>query len=206
MTLPRVAHPTTSCTGGPRSNLRKQSTFGSANPECRFCRICSPCDIVLTLHLCAHAISNLKGVNAGKKKGSGRVTKAEYEALAAFRYSLRQFLHFSEDAAASAGLTPRQYQALLAIKGFPGRDAATIGELAEQLQIAHHSAVGLVDRLGLHKLVIREPSAQDRRQVYVCLTARGMEVLDKLANSHKEELRRLGPRLNSIVNELNRQS
>ena len=145
-------------------------------------------------------------MSAGKKKGTGRVTKAEYEALAAFRYSLRQFLHFSEEAAASAGLTPRQYQALLAIKGFPGRETATIGELAEQLQIAHHSAVGLVDRLGLHKLVLREPSTDDRRQVYVSLTARGIEVLDKLASAHKEELRRLGPRLNSIVNELNRQA
>ena len=142
-------------------------------------------------------------MSAGRKKSSGRVTKAEYEALAAFRYSLRQFLHFSEHAAASAGLTPRQYQALLAIKGFPGRESATIGELAEQLQIAHHSAVGLVDRLGLHKLVVREPSTNDRRQVYVSLTTRGVEVLEKLANSHKEELRRFGPRLSSIVNELN---
>ncbi len=142
-------------------------------------------------------------MSAGRKKSSGRVTKAEYEALAAFRYSLRQFLHFSEQAAASAGLTPRQYQALLAIKGFPGRESATIGELAEQLQIAHHSAVGLVDRLGLHNLVVREPSTNDRRQVYVSLTTRGVEVLEKLANSHKEELRRFGPRLSSIVNELN---
>jgi DNA-binding MarR family transcriptional regulator len=142
-------------------------------------------------------------VSAGKKKGGGRVTKAEYEALAAFRYSLRQFLHFSEEAAASAGLTPRQYQALLAIKGFPGRESATIGELAEQLQIAHHSAVGLVDRLGFHKLVVREPSPHDRRQVYVSLTAHGVEVLEKLVSAHKEELRRLGPHLHSIANELN---
>jgi DNA-binding MarR family transcriptional regulator len=132
------------------------------------------------------------------------MTKGDYEALAAFRYSLRQFLHFSEVAAVSAGLTPRQYQALLAIKGFPGRDSATVGELAEQLQIAHHSAVGLVDRLGLQKLVVREPSTQDRRQVYVSLTPHGAEVLDKLASAHREELRRLGSRLNSIVGELNR--
>ncbi|MBV8329681.1 MAG: winged helix-turn-helix transcriptional regulator [Verrucomicrobia bacterium] len=143
-------------------------------------------------------------MGSGKKKGLPRVTKGEYEALAAFRYSLRQFLHFSEVAAASAGLTPRQYQALLAIKGFPGRDSATVGELAEQLQIAHHSAVGLVDRLGLQRLVVREPSTQDRRQVYVSLTAHGAEVLDKLASAHREELRRLGSRLNSIVGALNR--
>ncbi len=134
------------------------------------------------------------------------MTKAEYEALAAFRYSLRQFLSFSESAAASAGLTPRQYQALLAIKGFPGRDSATIGELAEQLQIAHHSAVGLVDRLGAQDLISRTVSAEDRRQVYVTLTLRGLEILDKLANAHKDELRRLGPRLNSIIFALNRRS
>ena len=145
-------------------------------------------------------------MTAAKKRASARVTKAEYEALAAFRYGLRQFLSFSESAAASAGLTPRQYQALLAIKGFPGRDSATIGELAEQLQIAHHSAVGLVDRLGAQDLISRTVSAEDRRQVYVTLTLRGLEILDKLANAHKDELRRLGPRLNSIIFALNRRS
>ncbi len=101
------------------------------------------------------------GVNAGKKKASARVTKAEYEALAAFRYNLRQFLSFSESAAASAGLTPRQYQAFLAIKGFPGRDSVTIGELAEQLQIAHHSAVGLGRSSGSTKF--DQPRSQYRR-------------------------------------------
>jgi DNA-binding MarR family transcriptional regulator len=145
-------------------------------------------------------------VNFGKKRASARVTKAEYEALAAFRYNLRQFLSFSESEAASAGVTPRQYQALLAIKGFPGRDSATIGELAEQLQIAHHSAVGLVDRLEAQKLIVREASTEDRRQVYVRLTSHGVDVLDKLANAHKDELRRLGSRLNSLVFALNRNS
>jgi DNA-binding MarR family transcriptional regulator len=145
-------------------------------------------------------------VKAAKKQSSARVTKAEYEALAAFRYSLRQFLSFSESAAAAAGVTPRQYQALLAIKGFPGRDSATVGELAEQLQIAHHSAVGLVDRLEGQNLVIRVASTEDRRHVYVSLTAHGAEVLAKLANAHRDELRRLGPRLNSIVFALNPRS
>jgi DNA-binding MarR family transcriptional regulator len=151
-------------------------------------------------------LSNFVGVNVGKKKASARVTKAEYEALAAFRYSLRQFLSFSESAAASAGVTPRQYQALLAIKGFPGRDSATIGELAEQLQIAHHSAVGLVDRLGAQNLVVRVAGNQDRREVYVALTVHGIELLDRLAKAHKDELRGLGPRLNAIVLALNRES
>src|SRR5258708_38259950 len=109
--------------------------------------------------------------------------------LAAFRYQLRRFLHFRELGAQDAGLTPRQHQSLLAIKGFPGRDFVTIGELAEQLQIAHHSAVGLVDRLGAQKLIIREASTEDRRQVYVRLSAHGTEVLQKLTNAHKDELR-----------------
>lgn len=139
-------------------------------------------------------------LNACKQRSSARVTKAEYEALAAFRYNLRQFLHFSESAAETAGVTPRQHQALLAIKGFPGRDSVTIGELAEQLQIAHHSAVGLVDRLGAQKLIIREASTEDRRQVYVRLSARGTEVLQKLTNAHKDELRRLM----SVFSDLNR--
>jgi DNA-binding MarR family transcriptional regulator len=145
-------------------------------------------------------------VNFGKKRTSARITKAEYEALAAFRYNLRQFLSFSESEASSAGVTPRQYQALLAIKGFPGRDSATIGELAEQLQIAHHSAVGLVDRLEAQKLIVREASTEDRRQVYVRLTAHGIDVLEQLANAHRDELRRLGPSLNSLVFALNRNS
>ena len=87
--------------------------------------------------------------------------------LAAFCYHLRQFLKFSEDAAQAAGLTPRQYQALLAIKGFPGRECLTIGELAEQLQIAHHTAVELVDRLSAQKLVERAYGTEDRRNVFV---------------------------------------
>jgi DNA-binding MarR family transcriptional regulator len=172
---------------------------------CRIVLLLSLSDINLYF-LLSSAVSNLAGVTIGKKRASARVTKAEYEELAAFRYSLRQFLSFSESAAASAGITPRQYQAILAIQGFPGRDSATIGELAEQLQIAHHSAVGLVDRLVAQKLIVRVASAGDRRQVYVSLTARGIEILDKLASAHKDELRRLGPRLNSIVLALNRHS
>ena len=73
---------------------------------------------------------------AASRKSSPRLTKSEYEMLAAFRYHLRQFLRFSEDAAQAAGLTPRQHQALLAIKGFPKRQSVTIGELAEQLGVA----------------------------------------------------------------------
>jgi DNA-binding MarR family transcriptional regulator len=125
---------------------------------------------------------------------SAALTKAEYERLAAFRYNLRHFLRFSESAARSAGLTSCQYQALLAIKGFPLGDRLTVGELAEQLQITHHSAVGLVNRLVLHNLVLRDAGIEDRRYVYVKLTTRGAEVLEKLVSAHREELVRLSSR------------
>src|SRR2546423_13286134 len=104
-------------------------------------------------------------------------SKSQYEMLAAFRYALRQFHHFSEESAHAAGITPQHHQALLAIKGFPGRDCVTVGELAERLQLRHHSAVGLVDRLVADRLVERNPSAEDRRQVFVQLTRRGEKVL-----------------------------
>ena len=123
------------------------------------------------------------------------LSKSQYELLAAFRYALRQFQHFSEEAAHSAGITPQHHQALLAIKGFPGRESVTIGELAERLQLRHHSAVGLVDRLVAERLVARTPSAQDRRQVFVQLTRRGENLLGKLSSAHTEQLKRMGPEL-----------
>src|SRR6188508_1879330 len=107
--------------------------------------------------------------DANWEGGMPRTTKREYEALAGFRYALREFLQFSEEAAKSNGLTPRQHQALLAILAFPGREAVTIGELATQLQIRPHSAVGLVDRLAAQGYVSRETNRADRRQVYVSL-------------------------------------
>ncbi len=130
------------------------------------------------------------------------VSKTEYERLATFRYALRQFLHFSEQAAQSVGLTPQQHQALLAIKGFPQRERITIGELAERLQIRHHSAVGLVNRLIAQELVVREAASEDRRQVFVSLTAQGMEVLERLTIAHREELRRISPQLNLLLESL----
>jgi DNA-binding MarR family transcriptional regulator len=124
-----------------------------------------------------------------------QLSKSQYEMLAAFRYALRQFLHFSEEAAHAAGITPQQHQALLAVKGFPERDCVTVGELAERLQLRHHSAVGLVDRLVAERLMARSPSARDRRQVYVQLTLRGENVLGRLSSAHNEQLKRIAPGL-----------
>lgn len=131
-----------------------------------------------------------------------KISKSQYENLAAFRYALRQFLRFSEDAAKRANLTPQQHQALLAIKGFPGRDTVTISELAERLQLRHHSTVELLDRLADLKLIARAQSLADRRQVNVHLTPRGEQVLDKLSSAHEEQLRRIGPQLRGLLEQL----
>jgi len=122
--------------------------------------------------------------------------------LAEFRYSLRKFLRFSENAAQAAGLTPQQHQAMLAIKGFPGREQINIGELADRLQILHHSAVGLADRLVAEKYVRRLHTGKDRRQVHLALTPRGEAVLEKLSTTHRQQLRHLGPRLNHLLESL----
>ena len=131
-----------------------------------------------------------------------KISKADYEILASFRYALRQFLHFSEEAAEALGLTPQQHQALLAIRGFPERDRVTVGELAERLQVRHHSAVGLVDRLVAQKLVTRELAEDDRRQVYVALTSHGLGILEQLSNVHRAELRRIGPQITQLLTQL----
>lgn len=131
-----------------------------------------------------------------------KVSKAEYETLADLRYSLRQFMHFSEAAAHGAGVTPQQHQALLAIKGFPAKGSITVGELAERLQIRHHSAVGLVDRLVKKKFVVRKQHVSDRRQVNLALTELGDSTLEKLSFAHKEQLRRIGPHIESLLKRL----
>lgn len=131
--------------------------------------------------------------------GRGTVTKAEYESMAAFRYALRRFLRFSEDGAKAVGLTPQQHQALLAIKGYPARDSVTVGELAERLQVRHHSAVGLVDRLEALGLVERTSGKGDRRRVMLELTVSGSKLLERLSVMHRAELRRLGPELSSTL-------
>ncbi|MCE7980483.1 MAG: MarR family transcriptional regulator [Caldilinea sp. CFX5] len=133
---------------------------------------------------------------------STEVSKTEYELLAAFRYTLRKFLRFSEEAARALGLEPQQHQALLAVKGFPGRERITISELAERLQIRHHSAVGLINRLVDLDLLVRQGAA-DRRQVYIALTPHGEALLAQLTTVHKGELQRLGPELQRVLDQVN---
>jgi DNA-binding MarR family transcriptional regulator len=131
--------------------------------------------------------------------------KSDYEALAQFRYRLRLFLRFSEDACQSHGITALQYQLLLQTKGYPGRQWATLTELAERLQAKHHGVVALVSRCEALDLVKRKTSTQDLRQVEVHLTAKGESYVEKIAKLHKAELRGLPdfaamPVLHSISN------
>lgn len=124
---------------------------------------------------------------------------ADYRRLSDFRYMLRCFLEFSETAAAQAGLTPRQHQALLAIKGAPEGEAPTVGYLAGRLRIQHHSAVELIDRLAAAGHVERVPDAKDRRRMLLSLTAHAEQTLAALSASHLRELDRLRPGLLEIL-------
>ncbi|RKT13576.1 MarR family transcriptional regulator [Paraburkholderia sp. RAU2J] len=126
-----------------------------------------------------------------RSKDAG-LTKQELEELSEFRYRLRRFLHFSETIVHAEGITPLQYMLLLHVKGFPDRDWATVGELAERLQASPHGTVALVSRCEAAGLVKRKPSAQDRRQVEVHLLAKGERCLAKLALLHKSEIQSFG--------------
>jgi DNA-binding MarR family transcriptional regulator len=120
---------------------------------------------------------------------------ANYMDLAAFRYEIRRFLNFSERAARDVGVEPHQHQALLAIKGVPPGSTATVGFLAERLQVQHHSACELSDRLQEKGLIRRWRREADRREVLLQLTRRGEKLLEGLAAAHRTELRVAGPKL-----------
>jgi DNA-binding MarR family transcriptional regulator len=119
----------------------------------------------------------------------------DYRALADFRYEIRRFLSFSEQAARAAGVEPQQHQALLAIKCLPPGRRATVGVLSERLQIQHHSGVELSVRLEAKGLIRRARSRSDRREVLLSLTRRGEHLLRELTLPHRAELRSAGPTL-----------
>lgn len=119
------------------------------------------------------------------------LSKREFEAISELRYQIRRFLRFSERAVRRAGITPLQYLLLLHLRGFPGRDWASIAELAERLQAQHHGVVALVLRCEAAGLVVKRPGCGDRRQVQVRLAAKGETNLQRLALLHRAELRAL---------------
>jgi DNA-binding MarR family transcriptional regulator len=116
------------------------------------------------------------------------ISKADFVTLAHFRYQLRCFLRFSEEAAKGHNVTSLQYQLMLQIKGAPEKDWALIGELAERLQMAPHGVVALVSRCERDGLVVRVPDEVDRRQVRVFLTDAGNRLVRQIARLHKDEL------------------
>jgi DNA-binding MarR family transcriptional regulator len=122
-------------------------------------------------------------------------TATDYRSLSDFRYEIRRFLNFSEKAARDAGLEPQQHQALLTIKGLPPHRVATIGVLSERLQIQHHSAVELADRLEAKRLIRRSRTQEDRRAVVLSLTARGEKLLSEVTLPHLTELKTAGRKL-----------
>ena len=124
-----------------------------------------------------------------------QLTLPDYQALAELRYQIRRFLHFSEQIARDAGLEPRQHQLMLAVKGLPKGVRPRIAELAERLQIQHHSTVELINRLAAGGYVRRHRGGDDQREVLLALTPKGEKVLRELSLHHKEELRTQGPEL-----------
>ena len=131
-----------------------------------------------------------------------RLGDREYRELLAFRTGLRRFLRWSDEQAASAGLTGQQHQLLLAIRGHEGPGQPTIGDVAEHLLLRHHSAVELVDRAEQGGLVQRVVDGEDRRVVRLDLTSKGRRLLDRLTAAHLEELARLAPVIARLVDGL----
>lgn len=131
-----------------------------------------------------------------------RLTAAQFTAIAAFRYELRRFLAFSEQAAAEVGLPAQQHQALLAIMG--RASPPSIGQLAELLLIAPHTAAELVARMVEAGLVIKAPCPLDRRRAELTLTPKAEALLDRLTPAHLEELKTLEPALARALGKLSR--
>ena len=126
----------------------------------------------------------------------------DYQALAEFRYQIRRYIRFAEQAARSVGVEPQHHQLLLTVKGMPEGKRATVGEIAERLQIQHHSTVELIDRLVERGLVSRQRDEEDQRRVLISLTTQGEEILHQLSQLAVAELRLAGPALVKALNTL----
>ncbi|RYD37416.1 MAG: MarR family transcriptional regulator [Verrucomicrobiaceae bacterium] len=125
---------------------------------------------------------------------SGKMSGGDYARLADFRYALRRFLQFSEQAASTEGVTPVQHQALLVIRGRE-EGATTIAVLAERLCLKHHTTVELAQRMEAAGLLVKLASATDRRAVILKLSDKGARCLERLTAAHRAELRQIGPEI-----------
>lgn len=130
------------------------------------------------------------------------LTQDDYERLHEFRFSIRRFLHFSENAARAAGLDPQQHQLLLAVQACGPVDGVTISRIADRLQLRHHTVVELVDRAAERGLVERHRAEKDQRFVLVSITETGRRLLEGLSEAHLTELRTAGPELARLLHEI----
>lgn len=137
--------------------------------------------------------------DSGRPPKRDAIRQSDYERLSEFRHFIRLFLEFSQEKARIAGLTPRHHQALLAIKGYPGGGAVTVGNLAERLRIRPHSAVELVDRLCEAGLVTRDQDRTDHRRVVLRLSRQAEDHLADLSAAHLDELDRIEPMLRRLL-------
>jgi DNA-binding MarR family transcriptional regulator len=129
----------------------------------------------------------------------------EYRRLLSLRTGLRRFLRWSEQQAQAAGLTPRQHQLLLAIRGHSDRRGPTVGDVADHLLLRHHSAVELIDRAEAAGLVTRQPDADNQSVIRLHLTGKGARQLDALSELHLEELAHLAPTMHALWDALERE-
>lgn len=135
---------------------------------------------------------------------SRELSLAAYRSLAEFRHQIRRFLRYSEDAARVSGIEPQQHQLLLAIKGLPSGKLPTVGELADRLQLRHHTTVELINRMADRGpagrgLVARAPGVEDKREVLIRLTTEGERILHALSLEHQNELKKTGPELRDAL-------
>lgn len=137
-----------------------------------------------------------------RRTDSDELSERNYRALARFRYALRVFQRFSEDAARAVGLTPAQHQLMLAVKGWDGASAPTISDIAEKLQLRHHSTVELLQRAATAGLVRMNDDTSDGRVQRVALTSHGEELLRSLTLTHRDELRRFRADMSHLLDEL----
>jgi DNA-binding MarR family transcriptional regulator len=128
------------------------------------------------------------------------ISLADYRALADFRHQLRRFIAFSESAARSVGVEPRQHQVLLVLRGLPENVEPTVQVVADRLVLKHHTVVELLDRLEAEGLIRRTRATDDRRRAVIALTEKGSELLRKLSHAHLDELRSQAPALVGSLN------
>lgn len=132
----------------------------------------------------------------------GTLSAADYEALASFRYAVRRYLAFAEAGARSVGLTSQQHQALLAIKVHSHTRPMSIGDLASELLLKHHSAVELVGRLEKAGFTQKTVDVEDRRRALISLTTKGEGVLAALSTNNLRELRLIAPAFSGLLGQL----